>query len=129
MDIKRLFELANPLLSVKYDTGEVGLIRRCDIVKPSAPVALHVNQTTLSEGQTYQASEQEPWVAPTILMLTGVDTELAVLFEVDRTISRIPRNDMIPFPPAPIHLYDQFQARLKGKLSTAIMAPRESEGQ
>ena len=90
----------------------MGPIRRCDIVQPSAPVALHVNQTvtTLYQGQTYQACVQEPWVAPSILPLTGVDTKLAVLFEVERTISHIPRDDMIPFPPTPIHLNDQFQA-------------------
>ena len=99
-------------------------------MQPSAPVALHVNQTvtTLYQGQTYQACVQEPWVAPSILPLTGVDTKLAVLFDVDRTISSIPRSDMISFPPAPIHLNDQFQAnyitRIKKVIQKALLLRR-----
>ena len=127
MDIKRIFELTNPLLKVRYHTGEEGPIRRCDIVQPPVPRRLEKDQevTTMYEGQEYMASMLEPWNEPVVLALTGVDTKLTVLYYIDRSISRVLRSD-IPFPPADIALYSRVQARFKGKFldGTALQSWR-----
>ena len=134
MDIKRIFELTNPLLKVRYYTGEEGPIRRCDIVQPPVPRRLEKDQdvTTLYEGQEYMASMLGPWNEPVVLALTGVDTKLTVLFDIDRSISRVLRSDIIPFPPADIALYSR-SGSLQGKISrlhrTSVMAPGASHGQ